>query len=80
MAKELGGKKIRVNNIAPGTTVTEGLDTLGLPEEFKTQMIAGTPLSRLGTPEDIAKVAVFLASDDAAWVTGERITVSGGFN
>jgi len=42
-------------------------------------MTAGTPLNRLGTPNDIAKVAVFLASDDAAWVTGERLTVSGGY-
>ncbi|HEV2479465.1 MAG TPA: glucose 1-dehydrogenase [Puia sp.] len=78
MARELGSRKIRVNTIAPGATETPGLDALGLPEEFGAQMIAGTPLGRLGTPEDIAKVAVFLASDDAGWVTGERITVSGG--
>jgi 3-oxoacyl-[acyl-carrier protein] reductase len=79
MARELGPKRIRVNTIAPGGTVTEGLEALALPEEFAEQMIAGTPLGRLGLPEDIARVAVFLASDDAAWVTGERLTVSGGY-
>jgi 3-oxoacyl-[acyl-carrier protein] reductase len=80
MARELGPKNIRVNTIAPGATETEGVAALGLPEEFTAQMIAGTPLGRLGLPDDIAKVAVFLASDDAAWITGERLTVSGGYN
>lgn len=79
MAKELGSKKIRVNTIAPGATATEGIAALELPAEFAANMIAGTPLGRLGVPDDIAKVAVFLASDDSAWVTGERLTVSGGY-
>ena len=79
LAKELGGKKIRVNTIAPGITDTEGAITAGLiGSDMETQMVSGTPLGRVGRPEDMAKVAVFLASDDSAWVTGERITVAGG--
>lgn len=79
LAKELGGKKIRVNTIAPGVTDTEGNHTAGIiGGELEKQMVAQTPLGRTGQPDDIAKVAVFLASDDAGWVTGERITVAGG--
>lgn len=80
LAKELGARKIRVNNIAPGGVETEGSHRLGMVGgDLEKQIVAGTPLGRLGQPEDIAKVAVFLASDDSAWITGERITVSGGF-
>ncbi len=79
LAKELGARKIRVNTIAPGVTDTEGNHTAGIiGGDLEKQMVAMTPLGRTGQPEDIAKVAIFLASDDAGWVTGERITVAGG--
>lgn len=79
LAKELGARKIRVNAIAPGGVDTEGVQRLGvIGSDFANQMIAATPLGRFGQPDDIAKVAVFLASDDASWLTGERITASGG--
>ncbi len=81
LAKELGERKIRVNAIAPGGVETEGVHTLGIiGSDFQKDMIARTPLGRFGQPDDIARVAVFLASDDAAWVTGERLTASGGLN
>jgi 3-oxoacyl-[acyl-carrier protein] reductase len=79
LAKELGPRNIRVNTIAPGMTESEGSTADGRPgSEMEKQFLALTPLGRIGLPIDIAKVAVFLASDDAGWVTGERITVSGG--
>lgn len=79
LAKELGLKKIRINAIAPGVTETEGNYEMGIiGGDIEKQMLPLTPLGRIGQPNDIAKVAVFLASDDAGWVTGERITVSGG--
>jgi 3-oxoacyl-[acyl-carrier protein] reductase len=79
LSRELAGRKIRVNAIAPGMTESEGLTTTGLlGGELEKQMLALTPLGRIGQPDDIAKVAVFLASDDAAWLTGERIGASGG--
>ena len=81
LAKELGDRRIRVNAIAPGGVETEGVHTLGIiGSEFQKDMIARTPLGRFGQPDDIARVAVFLASDDAAWLTGERLTASGGLN
>lgn len=79
LSKELAGKNIRVNTIAPGGVETEGTVTAGIiGSDFEKHMVAQTPLGRLGQPADIAKVAVFLASDDAAWVNGEKINVTGG--
>jgi 3-oxoacyl-[acyl-carrier protein] reductase len=80
LSKELGTKKIRINSILPGATETEGAIKAGVTagSEYETMFVANTPLGRRGQPEDIAKVAVFLASDDAAWITGEQISVSGG--
>ncbi len=79
LAKELGAKKIRVNSINPGGVDTEGARSAGvIGSDFEKQMIQQTPLGRMGQPEDIARVAVFLASDEARWITGELIAVSGG--
>ncbi len=79
LSKELGSRRIRVNTIAPGGVETEGTHSVGIiGSDFEKQMIAGTPLGRLGQPDDIAKVAVFLASDDSGWVNGEKISVGGG--
>jgi 3-oxoacyl-[acyl-carrier protein] reductase len=80
LSKELGAKKIRVNSILPGATETEGAHSAGVTtgSEAETMFVAHTPLGRRGQPEDIAKAAIFLASDDAAWITGEQISVSGG--
>jgi 3-oxoacyl-[acyl-carrier protein] reductase len=78
-AAELGPKKIRVNAVNPGGVETEGTHAAGvIGSDFEKQMIASTPLGRLGQPDDIADVAVFLASDAARWVTGETLAVSGG--
>jgi len=79
LAKELGPKKIRVNAINPGPVETEGFQGGGLSgSEFEKQAIAQTPLGRIGRPNDIAPVAVFLASADSGWITGEIIHVTGG--
>ncbi len=80
LAAELGSRKIRVNAIAPGGVDTEGVRTAGIAgSDFEKQMVSETPLGRFGQPDDIARVAVFLASDDSQWLTGERITASGGY-
>jgi 3-oxoacyl-[acyl-carrier protein] reductase len=78
LATELAGRKIRVNAIAPGMTATEGLAAMGVDDGVAKSIGAGLPMGRIGKPSDIAEVAVFLASDRSAWVTGERISVSGG--
>jgi 3-oxoacyl-[acyl-carrier protein] reductase len=79
LAVELAPRKIRVNAILPGMVETEGTHTAGFSgSEFESGIVAQTPLGRVGQPNDIAKVAVFLASDDSAWLTGEKLSVSGG--
>jgi 3-oxoacyl-[acyl-carrier protein] reductase len=80
LAAELGPKKIRVNSINPGYTKTEGVDAMGIVgTDFEKQMISRTVLGRPGLPEDIAQVAVFLASPESKWLTGEIISASGGY-
>ena len=79
LAKELGGRGIRVNSISPGFVVTEGTHSAGIVgSDFEKGAVASTPLGRAGQPEDIAPPVSFLASDDARWITGETIFVSGG--
>jgi 3-oxoacyl-[acyl-carrier protein] reductase len=80
LAAELGPRKIRVNTIAPGVIETEGAHSAGvIGGELEQMAISRTPLGRSGQPEDIARIAVFLASDDSGWLTGERLVASGGF-
>jgi len=79
LAKELGPKKIRVNYINPGVVETEGTHEAGvIGSEFQKGLEAQTPLGRIGKPEDIAPIAVFLASSDSGWLTGEVLLASGG--
>jgi len=79
LARELGPKKIRVNAINPGFVVTEGTHDAGIVgSDFEAMALSQTPLGRAGQPDDIASIAVFLASDDARWLTGEHLIASGG--
>ena len=79
LAAELGPKKIRVNALNPGMVETEGTHAAGfLGTDMERTIVAQTPLGRLGQPDDIASVAVFLASDASAWLTGEQLLVGGG--
>ena len=79
LAKELGPKKIRVNSINPGVVETEGTHSAGfIGSDFQKQFEAQTPLGRIGQPDDIAPIAVFLASADSGWLTGETLLASGG--
>ncbi|NPT53072.1 glucose 1-dehydrogenase [Paraburkholderia elongata] len=79
LARELGSRKIRVNSINPGVVETEGTHNAGIiGSELEASALSQTPLDRLGQPDDIASIAVFLASDDARWITGEHLIASGG--
>jgi 3-oxoacyl-[acyl-carrier protein] reductase len=78
-SKELGPKKIRVNSLNPGMVETEGLQAAGIAEsDFRKMVESQTPLGRIARPEDIARVAVFYASDDAGWITGQTLILAGG--
>jgi 3-oxoacyl-[acyl-carrier protein] reductase len=80
LAKELGPRQIRVNAINPGMVVTEGFQSAGMEgSEMRKQVEAQTPLGRIGQPQDIAGAAVFLASSDSAWLTGETLVIAGGY-
>jgi 3-oxoacyl-[acyl-carrier protein] reductase len=82
LSKELGPKKIRVNGVAPGMVETEGTASMGITDSenaMRKSVESQTPVGRIGQPHDIATVVTFLASDDAAWVSGETWYVAGGF-
>jgi 3-oxoacyl-[acyl-carrier protein] reductase len=80
LAAELGPRRIRVNAIRPGMVETEGTRSAGITEsDMRKQVEAQTPLGRIGQPRDIANLAVFLASDDSSWITGETFLISGGY-
>lgn len=81
LAKELASRRIRVNSVNPGATLSEGTAAAGLygvGSDLEKQLVAMTPLGRMGTPQDIARVVAFLASEDSGWLTGEVIFASGG--
>jgi len=79
LANELGPRRIRVNSLNPGMVETEGVHAAGfIGTDFEKGLVAKTPLGRIGQVDDIASVAVFLASDDSKWLTGESIVASGG--
>jgi 3-oxoacyl-[acyl-carrier protein] reductase len=79
LANELGSRNIRVNSINPGMVETEGVHAAGIMEsDFRKQVESKAPLGRIGQPQDIAPAAVFLASSDSAWMTGETLYIAGG--
>jgi 3-oxoacyl-[acyl-carrier protein] reductase len=79
LSKELGVKNIRINSLLPGVVETEGSQSAGfIGSDAEVKLVANTPLGRTGQPADISKVALFLASDESAWITGEKIAVTGG--
>jgi 3-oxoacyl-[acyl-carrier protein] reductase len=77
LARELGARKIRVNSLNPGVVETEGMATF-IGSDFVQDVVTVTPLGRTGQPDDIGTIAVFLASDDSGWLTGEQLVASGG--
>lgn len=80
LAKELGPRRIRVNSINPGMVATEGWRSAGIADsDFHKTVLAATPLGRIGEPDDIAGAAVFLASRDSSWLSGETITIAGAY-
>ena len=80
LSKELGPKKIRINSLNPGLVETEGLHAIGFAEgDLRTFVESQTPLGRIAQPEDVARAAVFFASDDAGWVTGQTLLLTGGY-
>ncbi|MBS0632350.1 MAG: glucose 1-dehydrogenase [Verrucomicrobia bacterium] len=81
LSKELGARKIRVNALNPGMIETEGAHAAGfIGSDFSTEIVKQTPLGRIGQPADIAGIAVFLASDESGWLTGELINAGGGLH
>ena len=80
LAAELGPRKILVNSVLPGFTETEGVHAMNGSDGIRQSLVGRTPLGRAGQPRDIATVVSFLASDDAGWITGELIPVSGGLH
>jgi 3-oxoacyl-[acyl-carrier protein] reductase len=81
LARELGPKKIRVNSINPGIVETEGTHSAGfIGSDFEKGAVAQTPLGRIGQVSDIASLAVFLASADSGWLTGDQLLASGGLS
>ena len=80
LAAELGPRKIRVNSILPGPVKTEGTETMPGSEDFFKGVLPQIPLGRIGQPQDIAHAAVFLASDESDWITGQTIYASGGLH
>jgi 3-oxoacyl-[acyl-carrier protein] reductase len=79
LSRELGARKIRVNTLSPGIIETEGTHTAGfIGSDFEAGIVAQTPLGRIGQPDDIASIAVFLASDESHWLSGEQLLAGGG--
>ena len=80
LSKELGPRGIRVNALNPGMIITEGVEAAGIADsDMEKNVVAGTPLGRVGKPQDVATTAAFLASDDSGWISGQTIYAAGGY-